>query len=253
MTRQPGQPRRSRGELHVDLDGEKLRGRFVLVRTDVDSTGKEQWLLLHKHDEHAVDGWDAEDHPRSVLTGRTNDEVAGRPGPAVALRPAGRRGRPSSSKCCRRGADRRRAGRARCVRRGRHVDVFGRELRVTNLDKVLFPAPRAREAGDQARVPALRGADRTDPAAVPDAGARSTCTASQRRRRAQRVLAQGAADARARLAAPMGQPGRRRGRDPHLPGRRRAGGARLGGELRRARVACVDVRRSTRRSNRRTR
>ena len=29
--------------------------------------GKEQWLLLHKHDEFAVDGWDAEDHPWSVL------------------------------------------------------------------------------------------------------------------------------------------------------------------------------------------
>lgn len=68
------------GELHFDLHGDKLRGRFVLVRTGTDSSGKEQWLLLHKHDEFAVQGWTAEDHPRSVLTGLTNDEVKSDPG-----------------------------------------------------------------------------------------------------------------------------------------------------------------------------
>ncbi|MFC7484888.1 DNA polymerase ligase N-terminal domain-containing protein [Luedemannella flava] len=62
------------GELHLDLHGEKLRGRFVLVRTRAD-----QWLMLHKHDEYAVDGWDAEAHPNSVLSGRTNDEVRADP------------------------------------------------------------------------------------------------------------------------------------------------------------------------------
>ena len=55
------------GELHLDLYGEKLHGRFVLVRTRTDASGKEEWLLLHKHDEYAVSGWYAEDHPRSVL------------------------------------------------------------------------------------------------------------------------------------------------------------------------------------------
>ena len=34
---------------------------------------------MHKRDEHAVDGWDPEEHPRSVLSGRTNDEVAANP------------------------------------------------------------------------------------------------------------------------------------------------------------------------------
>ncbi|MEV4350899.1 DNA polymerase ligase N-terminal domain-containing protein [Actinoplanes sp. NPDC049596] len=63
------------GELHMDLHGEKLRGRFVLVRTRTGKNGKQEWLLLHKRDDFAVDGWDAEDHPRSVLSGRTNDEV----------------------------------------------------------------------------------------------------------------------------------------------------------------------------------
>ena len=42
--------------------------------------GEKQWLLLHKHDDDAVAGWDPEEHPRSVKTGRTNDEVKARTG-----------------------------------------------------------------------------------------------------------------------------------------------------------------------------
>lgn len=30
----------------------------------------DQWLLMHKHDEYAVKGWNPEDYPRSVLSGR---------------------------------------------------------------------------------------------------------------------------------------------------------------------------------------
>ena len=33
------------------------------------------WLLVHKDDEYAVPGWEPEDHPESVLPGRTNDQV----------------------------------------------------------------------------------------------------------------------------------------------------------------------------------
>jgi len=73
------------GELKFRADGRKLSGRFTIVRTSrrpgtaprtafEDDEG-EQWLLIHKRDEHAVPGWDAEDHPRSVKSGRTNDEV----------------------------------------------------------------------------------------------------------------------------------------------------------------------------------
>ncbi len=68
------------GDLHFDVDGEKLSGRFVLVRTPKgQGRGKEQWLLIHKHDEHAVPGWDPEEHPESVKSGRTNDDVARTP------------------------------------------------------------------------------------------------------------------------------------------------------------------------------
>jgi bifunctional non-homologous end joining protein LigD len=73
------------GELKLRAAGQKIRGRFTIVRTSrrpgaapraafEDDEG-EQWLLIHKRDEHAVPGWDAEDHPRSVRSGRTNDEV----------------------------------------------------------------------------------------------------------------------------------------------------------------------------------
>ena len=66
------------GELKFRLEGRKLRGSFVLVRTGWREGRKEQWLLLHRRDDDAVPGWDAEDYPESVKTGRTNDEVAAR-------------------------------------------------------------------------------------------------------------------------------------------------------------------------------
>ncbi len=70
------------GEVKFRLDGQKLHGRFTIVRTSGRGAGQafaddeaEQWLLIHKKDEFAAPGWDAEDHPQSVKTGRTNDEV----------------------------------------------------------------------------------------------------------------------------------------------------------------------------------
>jgi bifunctional non-homologous end joining protein LigD len=66
------------GELHLELHGSKLRGHFMLIRTR-ERDGKSDWLVFHKRDDDAVDGWDPEDHPESVLSGRTNDEVAASP------------------------------------------------------------------------------------------------------------------------------------------------------------------------------
>jgi bifunctional non-homologous end joining protein LigD len=130
------------GELHVDLAGEKLRGRFVLVRTKTDSSGKEEWLMLHKRDEFAADGWDPEDHPQSVLTGRTNDEVKADPDqlwrsdlPAASAAVAVKPGRFVTA------SDEELAALDELGGSGTW-HVFGRELRVTNLDKVLFPARR---------------------------------------------------------------------------------------------------------------
>jgi bifunctional non-homologous end joining protein LigD len=73
------------GDLHIDMEGEKLAGRLVLVRRQKRGGGKEQWLLLHKKDDSAVPGWDPEDHPRSVKSGRTNEEL--RPSELGADRP----------------------------------------------------------------------------------------------------------------------------------------------------------------------
>jgi bifunctional non-homologous end joining protein LigD len=154
------------GEIHVDLTGQKLRGRFVLVRTRTGGTAtqrrsaterrsakeqrsakehrsaKEQWLLFHKHDDFAVEGWSPEDHPRSVLSGRTNDEVKADPDklwrsdrPAQQAAVTLRAPPVSDAELAELDALRPQGG---------PWLVFGRELRVTNLDKVLFPA-RPRE------------------------------------------------------------------------------------------------------------
>ena len=69
------------GELKFRLEGQKVSGRFTIVRTSgrgnraFEDDDGDQWLLIHKRDERSVKGWDAEDHPQSVKTGRTNDEV----------------------------------------------------------------------------------------------------------------------------------------------------------------------------------
>ncbi len=77
-TPDPGKALR-RGEIKFVLHGRRLGGRYTIVRTDRDGD-RERWLLLKKADEFAVAGWDAEDHPTSVKSGLTNDEVlAGTP------------------------------------------------------------------------------------------------------------------------------------------------------------------------------
>ena len=45
------------GDFHADLEGVKLRGLILVRRGEQERIGKEQWLLLHKHDEYAVKGW----------------------------------------------------------------------------------------------------------------------------------------------------------------------------------------------------
>ena len=68
------------GELKFVLHGRKLNGRFTIVRTRAWAAGgageRDSWLLIKKRDAAAVEGWDPEEHPASVKTGRTNDDVA---------------------------------------------------------------------------------------------------------------------------------------------------------------------------------
>jgi bifunctional non-homologous end joining protein LigD len=127
------------GELHADINGDKLKGRLILIQRGRGREDSNQWLLLHKNDEFAAPGWDPEDYPRSVLSGRTNDEVKADPDrlwisdrpPAeasVELRP-----RPIPR------PDEAELAALNELRDAGTWRVFGRELRVTNLDKELFP------------------------------------------------------------------------------------------------------------------
>ena len=65
----------ARGEIKFSLQGEKLRGSFVLVKLQRSEKGNE-WLMI-KHQDDAVDPrWNIEEHDGSVLTGRTLEEIA---------------------------------------------------------------------------------------------------------------------------------------------------------------------------------
>jgi bifunctional non-homologous end joining protein LigD len=135
------------GELHFDLEGEKLRGRFILVRTGRSGRGssnddQKQWLLLHKHDDFAVEGWDTEAFPQSVKSGRTNDEVAASPDalwhsdlPAAEAEQRLRVEVPTWAPP----TDDELAALDALGKEG-DWELQGQTLRVTNLDKVLFPA-----------------------------------------------------------------------------------------------------------------
>ena len=101
-TDDPGQALRE-GELKFRLFGERLRGRFTIVRTSGRGgrrDEREQWLLIKKRDEAAVDGWDAEDFPASVKTGRTNDEVRDGVQPRFERPPPTREVAPDLSRAC---------------------------------------------------------------------------------------------------------------------------------------------------------
>jgi bifunctional non-homologous end joining protein LigD len=119
------------GDLHFDLHGEKLRGRFALVRRGRDD---KQWLLLHKHDAESVQGWDPEDHPWSVKSGRTNDEV--KDAPAATWSSSALWVGPTPDEVAALASLRSRGQ----WRLGEHT------LTLTNLDKVLFPARRPHRA-----------------------------------------------------------------------------------------------------------
>jgi bifunctional non-homologous end joining protein LigD len=65
-----------KGELKLRLDGEKLKGSWVLVRTRRGSEGKPSWLLIKHRDEWAEKRDIAEEQPRSVVSNRLLVEIA---------------------------------------------------------------------------------------------------------------------------------------------------------------------------------
>src|SRR5258708_3982929 len=63
-----------KGEIKFSLNGEKLRGSFVIVKLKQSEKGNE-WLMI-KHKDAAEDSsWNIDEHDGSALTGRTIEEI----------------------------------------------------------------------------------------------------------------------------------------------------------------------------------
>src|SRR5277367_1786654 len=80
-----GQAQLAKGDLKFTLQGEKLRGSFVLVKI---RRGEKQneWLLIKHRDQFANPTWNVDEHGDSVVSGRPVNTSKG-PAGKVALRP----------------------------------------------------------------------------------------------------------------------------------------------------------------------
>ena len=102
------------GELHAELHGTRLRGRFVLVRRGEPGPGGQGAVAAAAQARRARRRRLGRRGPPDVGAQRPDQRAgAGRPGPAVAVRPAGRRGVGRPARAGGAGPDRRRARRAR--------------------------------------------------------------------------------------------------------------------------------------------
>ncbi|MGA9307032.1 MAG: non-homologous end-joining DNA ligase [Candidatus Sulfotelmatobacter sp.] len=82
----------AKGDLKFRLDGKKLKGDFALVKMKGRRPGSKgnEWLLIKKHDQYVVEGYDIDDYDESVLSGRSMAQIAGDSGSAEwRSRPAG--------------------------------------------------------------------------------------------------------------------------------------------------------------------
>jgi bifunctional non-homologous end joining protein LigD len=83
----------AKGDLKFRLNGKRLKGDFALIKMRARRPGSKgnEWLMIKKHDDHVVEGYDIDAIDQSVLTGLTLEEVAGDAGSAEwKSRPAGR-------------------------------------------------------------------------------------------------------------------------------------------------------------------
>src|SRR5438874_7710081 len=66
------------GDLKLRLQGEKLKGSFVLARMRSRRPGSKgtEWLLIKHRDEYAIPGYDINQYDYSVLTHRTLEQIA---------------------------------------------------------------------------------------------------------------------------------------------------------------------------------
>src|SRR5436853_3773541 len=86
----------AKGDLKFRLKGKKLNGDFALIKMRGRRPGSKgnEWLLIKKHDESAVEGYDIDQYDESVLSRRSLAEIAGdeRSKEWTSSRPAGRGG-----------------------------------------------------------------------------------------------------------------------------------------------------------------
>ena len=88
----PATAQLERGDFKFRLSGEKLRGDFALVHMKPrPGRGKgNEWLLIKKRDQFAQPGWNVEEHAWSVLSGRSQEEIAQNLPPRKTTRRAGK-------------------------------------------------------------------------------------------------------------------------------------------------------------------
>jgi bifunctional non-homologous end joining protein LigD len=82
----------AKGDLKFRLDGKKLKGDFALVKMKGRRPGSKgnEWLLIKKHDQYVVEGYDIDAYDKSVLSKRSLAQIAGDAGSAEwKSRPAG--------------------------------------------------------------------------------------------------------------------------------------------------------------------
>ena len=83
----------AKGDLKFRLNGKRLKGDFALVKMKGRRPGSKgnEWLMIKKHDEHVVEGYEIDGIDTSVLSGRSLDQIAGDSGSREwKSRPAGR-------------------------------------------------------------------------------------------------------------------------------------------------------------------
>ena len=167
------------GEFHADVDGDKLRGRFILVRTGGPGLGPVAAGAQARRVRGQRLGPGGLPAPPCSAGAPTTRSRPTRPGYGARTCPRPKRrcaapptedrrvpgGRQPDSPATGPSPDELAALDA--LGAGGTWHVFGRDLRLTNLDKVLFPGPRGRGAGQQAGPGPLRGADRPGRPALP--------------------------------------------------------------------------------------
>jgi bifunctional non-homologous end joining protein LigD len=122
-----------RGRLALRLDGERLRGTFDFERTG-ERGDRESWLISHRDDGFASTDWDPWTFETSVKSGRSPDEVRAQPHARwhsdvdAANARIGLAATPAELEALEGMDD---AG---------AWDIGGETVRLTNLDKVLFPS-----------------------------------------------------------------------------------------------------------------